>query len=108
LPAHSASLSLYIKPLRLLLWQLLAWLPLFWPKKSPDVKIFASLLSILSAILTWWKRKELIEQGRKEQILDAVAEVEARVEKAKAAVDVVDSVRDERLRKRFDRSGGGQ
>ena len=71
------------------------------------MKIFASLLSILSAILTWWKRKELIEQGRKEQILDAVAEVEARVEKAKAAVDVVDSVRDERVRKRFDRSGGG-
>jgi uncharacterized protein YyaL (SSP411 family) len=72
------------------------------------VKIFASLLSILSAILTWWKRKELIEQGRKDQVLDAVTEVEARVKKAEAAAGTPDPVRDERLRNRFDRSRGGQ
>lgn len=72
------------------------------------MKIFASLLSILSAILTWWKRKELIEQGRKDQVLDAIVEVEARVEKAEAAVATPDPVRDERLRKRFDRSAGNK
>lgn len=72
------------------------------------MKIFASLLSILSAILTWWKRKELIEQGRKDQVLDAITEVEARVEKAEAAVATPDPVRDERLRKRFDRSAGNK
>lgn len=72
------------------------------------MKIFASLLSILSAILTWWKRKELIEQGRKDQVLDAITEVEARVKKVEAAVDTPDPVRDERLRNRFDRAHSGQ
>jgi hypothetical protein len=72
------------------------------------VKIFASLLSILSAILTWWKRKELIEQGRKDQVLDAITEVEARVKKVEVAVGTPDPVRDERLRNRFDRSHGDQ
>jgi uncharacterized membrane protein YccC len=72
------------------------------------VKLFASLLSVLSTILTWWKQKQLIEQGRKDAALDAIEEVEARVEQAEAAVATADPVRDERLRKRFDRAAGGQ
>jgi uncharacterized membrane protein YccC len=72
------------------------------------VKLLASLLSVLSTILTWWKQKQLIEQGRKEAALDAIKEVEARVEQAEAAVATADPVRDERLRKRFDRAAGGQ
>jgi uncharacterized protein YyaL (SSP411 family) len=72
------------------------------------VKLFASLLSVLSTILTWWKQKQLIEQGRKDAALDAVKEIEARVEKAEAAVATADPVRNERLRKRFDRAAGGQ
>jgi uncharacterized protein YyaL (SSP411 family) len=72
------------------------------------VKLLASLLSVLSTILTWWKQKQLIEQGRKEAALDAIEEVEVRVEKAEAAVATADPVRDERLRKRFDRAAGGQ
>jgi uncharacterized membrane protein YccC len=72
------------------------------------VKLFASLLSVISTILTWWKQKQLIEQGRKEAALDAIEEVEARVEQAEAAVANPDPVRDERLRKRFDRAAGGQ
>jgi uncharacterized membrane protein YccC len=72
------------------------------------VKLFASLLSVLATILTWWKQRALIEQGRKEAALDAIKEVEARVEQAEAAVAAADPVRDERLRSRFDRAAGGQ
>ena len=72
------------------------------------MKLLASLLSVFAAILTWWRERALVEQGRKEAALDAVKEVEARVEKAEAAVATPDPVRDERLRKRFDRAAGGQ
>ena len=72
------------------------------------MKLFASLLSVISTILTWWKQKQLIEQGRKDAALDAIEEVEVRVEKAEAAVATADPVRNERLRKRFDRAAGGQ
>jgi uncharacterized membrane protein YccC len=72
------------------------------------VKLFASLLSVLATVLTWWKQRALIEQGRKDAALDAIKEVEARVEKAEAAVATPDPVRNERLRKRFDRAAGGQ
>ena len=63
---------------------------------------------MISTILTWWKERALVEQGRKDAALDAIKEVEARVEKAEAAVATPDPVRDERLRKRFDRAAGGQ
>jgi uncharacterized membrane protein YccC len=72
------------------------------------VKLLTSLLSVFAAILTWWKQRALIEQGRKEAALDAVKEVEARVEKAEAAVATPDPVRNERLRDRFDRAAGNQ
>ena len=72
------------------------------------MKLFASLLSVLATVLTWWKQRALIEQGRKDAALDAIKEVEARVEKAEAAVATPDPVRNERLRKRFDRAAGGQ
>lgn len=72
------------------------------------MKLLTSLLSVFAAILTWWRERALVEQGRKEAALDAVKEVEARVEKAEAAVATPDPVRDERLRKRFDRAAGGQ
>ena len=72
------------------------------------MKLLTSLLSVFAAILTWWKQRALIEQGRKEAALDAVKEVEARVEKAEVAVATPDPVRNERLRKRFDRSIGNQ
>lgn len=72
------------------------------------MKLLLSLLSALASLLTIWKRRELTEQGRKEQILDAMVEVENRVKKAEAAAAAVDPVRDERLRNRFDRSHGGE
>ena len=72
------------------------------------MKLLASLLSVFATILTWWKERALVEQGRKEAALDAIKEVEARVEKAEAAVATPDPVRDKRLRGRFDRAAGGQ
>ena len=72
------------------------------------MKLLTSLLSVFAAILTWWKQRALIDQGRKEAALDAVKEVEARVEKAEAAVATPDPVRNERLRGRFDRSAGNK
>ena len=72
------------------------------------MKLLTSLLSVFAAILTWWKQRALIEQGRKEAALDAVKEVEARVEKAEVAVATPDPVRNERLRDRFDRAAGNQ
>ena len=72
------------------------------------MKLLTSLLSVFAAILTWWRERALVEQGRKEAALDAIKEVEARVEKAEVAVATPDPVRDERLRGRFDRAAGGQ
>jgi hypothetical protein len=72
------------------------------------VKLLTSLLSVFAAILTWWKQRALIEQGRKEAALDAVKEVESRVEKAEVAVATPDPVRNKRLRDRFDRAAGNQ
>ena len=72
------------------------------------MKLLTSLLSVFAAILTWWKQRALIEQGRKEAALDAVKEVEARVEKAEVAVATPDPVRNQRLRSRFDRAHSGQ
>ena len=72
------------------------------------MKLLTSLLSVFAAILTWWRERALVEQGRKEAALDAVKEVEARVEKAEAAVATPDPVRNQRLRKRFDRAAGDQ
>ena len=72
------------------------------------MKLFTSLLSVFAAILTWWKQRALIEQGRKEAALDAVKEVETRVKKAETVVAASDIVRDKRLRNRFDRSSGDQ
>ena len=72
------------------------------------MKLLTSLLSVFAAILTWWRERALVEQGRKEAALDAVKEVEARVEKAEAAVATPDPVRNERLRDRFDRAHSGQ
>jgi hypothetical protein len=63
---------------------------------------------VISTILTWWKERALINQGRKEAALDAIVEVEARVEKAEAAVATPDPVRNQRLRSRFDRAAGDQ
>ena len=72
------------------------------------MKLLTSLLSVFAAILTWWRERALVEQGRKEAALDAIKEVEARVEKAEVAVATPDPVRDERLRGRFDRSAGNK
>lgn len=72
------------------------------------MKLFASLLNLLLALFTWWNRKQTVEQGRNEQILEALKEVEARVEKADAVVVAIDPDRNERLRGRFDRSRGDQ
>jgi hypothetical protein len=72
------------------------------------VRLLASLLSVISTILTWWKERALINQGRKEAALDAIVEVEARVEKAEAAVATPDPVRNQRLRSRFDRAASDQ
>ena len=72
------------------------------------MKLLTSLLSVFAAILTWWKERALVEQGRKEAALDAIVEVEARVEKAEAAVATPDPVRNQRLRGRFDRAHSGQ
>ncbi len=72
------------------------------------MRLLASLFSVISTILTWWKERALINQGRKEAALDAIVEVEARVEKAEAAVATPDPVRNQRLRSRFDRAAGDQ
>jgi hypothetical protein len=63
---------------------------------------------VISTIFAWWKERALINQGRKEAALDAIVEVEARVEKAEAAVATPDPVRNQRLRSRFDRAAGDQ
>ncbi len=71
------------------------------------LSIMSGLLGAITTFLTWIKERRLIQQGRQEAAIDAIKEVEKRAEQAKAAVDVSDPARSDRLRKRFDRSASG-
>jgi hypothetical protein len=66
------------------------------------VKLVASLLTLLSHVLSMWREWKVAREVR----ADVQEQLDANVEKAEAAVAVVDPERDERLRNRFDRSGG--
>lgn len=63
-----------------------------------------ALFNVISKLVTAWRERGLRQQGRGEQAQADIVEVQAHVEEAKAAINIPDPVRDERLRGRFDRS----
>lgn len=68
------------------------------------IKFVTLLLSLLDRLFTHRRDVKLQTQGRQEAIKEMEDVVERQIELGKAAVAVPDSVRDERLRNRFDRS----
>jgi predicted RecB family endonuclease len=68
--------------------------------------LIRSLFGALASFFGWLGDRQLLEAGKAVQANEEIKEVEARVEKAEAAVATPDPVRDERLRNRFDRSRG--
>jgi hypothetical protein len=72
------------------------------------LKLLHALLSLLGAVAQLFAARRLLKAGAAEQREADMKEVEDRVEKADHAVRVADPDRTERLRRRFDRSSGGQ
>jgi hypothetical protein len=66
------------------------------------VKLVASLLALISNLLSMWREWRVAQKVR----ADVQEQLDANVEKAEAAVAVADPERDERMRNRFDRSRG--
>lgn len=62
------------------------------------------LFSLFDGLARAWRDRQLIDAGKAEGAVEAVKEIEARVEKANDAVRVPDAARTERLRSRFDRA----
>jgi hypothetical protein len=73
-----------------------------------------ALLGIFAALADWFRDRQLIEAGKAEQAVEAVKEVERRVEQAQEAGAVIDGVvggdpaRADRLRSKYDRSRRSQ
>ena len=72
------------------------------------LSIMSGLFGVVTTFLTMWKERKLIEQGKQEAAIDAIKEIEVRNEKADRAVAVDDPERAKRLRRRFNRSSGGE
>lgn len=70
------------------------------------LQAFSALLSLLNRISAYFLNKQQIDAGKAEQTVAEAKEVQANVQKAQEAVSTPDPARDERLRKRFDRSSG--
>jgi hypothetical protein len=62
------------------------------------------LIPLLEKVVTWWRNKKLVEQGRneaKQEAQDALSEQKALAEKVAGSSD---AARTDRLRSRFDTS----
>lgn len=70
------------------------------------LQAFSALLSILNRISAYFLNKQQIDAGKAEQTVAEAKEVQANVQKAQEAVSTPDPTRDDRLRKRFNRSSG--
>ena len=66
--------------------------------------LFSALFGFLERLGAYLTNKQLIDAGKAEQANAEVVEVQKRVEEAKAAVATPDPVRDERLRRKYDRA----
>ncbi len=62
-----------------------------------------SLFAAIAGVFKYLGDRQLVEAGKAEQSVEAVKEVEQRVEQAEKAVTVPDASRTERLRNRFGR-----
>lgn len=72
------------------------------------LSLIAGLFNAVSGIVSFFRDRKLVRQGRMEEKLDAVEKVEERASQANRAVAVADDDRDERLRSRFDRARRGE
>ena len=72
------------------------------------IAFLSKLFGLLRAVARLFADRQLIEAGRAAEAAAAKQEIERRVEQAEAVVAAIDPIRDERLRRRFDRSRNGQ
>jgi len=66
-----------------------------------------SLFGFLDKLAAYFTARQMIDAGKAEQAVEAIAEQEKRIEQADQAVAVPDAARTERLRSRLDRSRSG-
>jgi hypothetical protein len=72
------------------------------------LKLLSALFSFIDRIGKFLADRQLLNAGRAEQKVKAMEDVNERIEAAGRAVADPDPARDDRLRKRFDRSRRGQ
>jgi hypothetical protein len=68
------------------------------------LRLLSAFFSLLDRIGKYFADRQLMDAGRAEQAVEAVHEVETRVEAADRAIAVPDAARTERLRNKYDRS----
>jgi len=68
------------------------------------IKLLASLLGILNKLFGAWTEHRWKRKGREETVKEMNDEINRQVELGEAAITIPDTIRDERLRDRFDRS----
>ena len=68
------------------------------------MKFLTALLGIINKLLGAWGEYRWKRQGRQETIKEMNDEINRQVELGEAAITIPDTIRDERLRNRFDRS----
>lgn len=68
------------------------------------MKFLTLLLGVLDKLLGAWAERRWKQQGRQETVKEVNDEINRQIELGEAAITIIDSVRAERLRDRFDRS----
>jgi len=68
------------------------------------MKFLTLLLGVLDKLLSAWAEGRWKRQGRQETIKDMNDEINRQIELGEAAIIIIDPVRAERMRDRFDRS----
>jgi hypothetical protein len=68
------------------------------------MKFLTLLLGVLDKLLGAWAERRWKQQGRQETVKEVNDEINRQIELGEAAITIIDPVRAERLRDRFDRS----
>lgn len=72
------------------------------------IKFLTLLLSLLERLFSERDKNKLRQEGRQDALKEVDEALNEQLRKAEDATSTPDTARDERLRNRFDRSGGGE
>ena len=68
------------------------------------IRFLSSLLAVIERVFAYLDRQHWKQQGRQETVKEADDAVQRQIDMGEAATAVPDTVRDKRLRSRFDRA----